>query len=151
MRDTSRDLLVFDTPPNTLIKVVVTSFGYLHAPAPDADVTVDLRSVLYNPAADPAMRQLTGLDRRVHDHVLDTPGAGQVVMALAAQAVACHDAMDLRGDKVQVAVGCAGGRHRSVVVANEIGHFLRDIGIATEIEHRDVARPVVDVNQRAFG
>ncbi|MGI8313446.1 RapZ C-terminal domain-containing protein [Saccharopolyspora hattusasensis] len=45
------------------------------APAPDADITLDARRHLRNPHRDPAMRYLTGLDARVRDHVLATPGA----------------------------------------------------------------------------
>ncbi|MEU7347984.1 hypothetical protein ABZ778_29560 [Streptomyces bacillaris] len=53
----------------------ILSFAYGRAPAPTADLTIDLRALLRNPAADPELRQFTGLDQPVYDHVMNTPGA----------------------------------------------------------------------------
>lgn len=130
-------------------KVRVISFGYLHAPAPDAEITVDLRAVLHNPADDPTMRERTGLERRVIEHVMATPGSAEIIDALIATVRAYVSELDRRFLAVTVAVGCAGGRHRSVVIANAVGHLLRRNEIPTYIEHRDVARPVVTGNGTA--
>ncbi|MEV8639075.1 RNase adapter RapZ [Streptosporangium sp. NPDC051023] len=121
--------------------VVITSFGYGHAPAPEADLTIDARRHLRNPHADPRMRELTGLDAIVRDHVLATPGAQQLIRHAAATA---KDLLAVaRQHPVTVAVGCVGGRHRSTAIACEISEALRGQGIAVVVEHRDVAKPVI--------
>lgn len=138
------DYVVWQSPENVLLKVTVISFGYLHGDPPPAHLTIDLREGLHNPAADPAMRYLTGLEQPVREHVLATPGATDVLTTLVANTMVLHQLNDPRGLKTTIAIGCAGGRHRSVVLANELMQLLNELGVATEIEHRDVARPVVE-------
>ncbi len=122
--------------------VRIVSFGYGHGPAPEADLTVDVRRNLRNPHHDPGMRQLTGLDHAVQQHVVDTPGAhaiivytGQLLKELLAEL----------GDSAEVslAIGCAGGRHRSVVVAEAIGWQMRARAVPVAVEHRDINKPVL--------
>jgi UPF0042 nucleotide-binding protein len=125
------------------VRVVVESFGYLHNPAPAAHVTIDLREALYNPHHDPAMRALTGLDPLVRDHVLATPGAEKILHGTALQVFGLLPGHHRRGKLVKVAFGCAGGRHRSVVAANELTNLLLAAGIGAEVSHRDILRPVV--------
>jgi RNase adaptor protein for sRNA GlmZ degradation len=124
------------------IQVVITSFGYGHGPAPDADLTLDTRRHLRDPHHNPVMRYLTGFDPAVRQHVLTTPGAGNViantVMFVRDLLADTADAM-----RVDLAVGCVGGRHRSVALAEEIAAQLRAHGVGVEVEHRDVAKPVI--------
>ncbi|MBN6036234.1 RNase adapter RapZ [Amycolatopsis sp. 195334CR] len=135
-------------PVNELIKVNVESFGYLHdAPPRDAHLVVDLRNCLHNPAADPAMRELTGLYPRVRQHVLDTPGTADVLASVLETTRVLHQLHNPRRRKVIVAFGCAGGRHRSVVLANELTNALNRAGIATSVVHRDILQPVVRDNR----
>ena len=120
-------------------QVVVTSFGYLHGEAPPAHITVDVRDVLCNPHTDPAMRNLTGMDRRVKYHVLTTPGCielGKSLSLMIRGLVRCTST-------VYVAVGCSGGRHRSVVLVESLADDLRPRGIDARVHHRDLHRPVV--------
>ncbi|MEU9606143.1 RNase adapter RapZ [Streptomyces sp. NPDC048057] len=123
----------------------VVSFGYGHAAPPLADITLDLRRALRNPHHDPAMRQMTGLDDRVYQHVLATPGAWQ----LAAQTtLAAHILLTESGaPMLTVAAGCVGGRHRAVVMAREIQKlallYVEASGYEVELVHRDVHRPVL--------
>ena len=124
------------------VRVVVESFGYLHGPSPTAHIVVDLRSILYNPHADPAMRDLTGLEPRVRDHVLATPGAIQIIRSLYPVTRALLRIQDPAGLVVRVAFGCAGGRHRAVAMANEFTHGLINAGIGADVLHRDILRPV---------
>lgn len=128
------------------VRVQVSSFGYLHSPAPDAHITIDLRHALYDPHVDPAMRELTGLDRVVGEHVLNTPGATGIVGAAFLLIHAMLPGHDQRGEVLRVAFGCAGGRHRSVVLATELAGLLVTAGIGAELGHRDVLRPVVRRN-----
>jgi RNase adaptor protein for sRNA GlmZ degradation len=123
--------------------VVVTSFGYGHAPPPEADLTVDARRHLRNPHADPAMRHRTGLDAEVRHHVMATPGAAGLVHHTAAAARDLAHLTGTRGHRVTVAIGCVGGRHRAVALAEAIADALRASGIHAEATHRDVDKPVI--------
>ena len=126
------------------VAVVVTSFGYGHGTPPTATITLDTRYVLRNPHSDPSLRALTGHDLAVRDHVLATPGArGLVAHAVALAATLACAAATTSGQRVDVAVGCVGGRHRSVALAEEITRQLLLYGIGTEVTHRDIHRPVI--------
>ena len=127
------------------VQCVITSYGVLHGLAPEGDVlTLDLRRALRNPHHDPAMRHLTGLDPAVRDHVLATPGAERLingaVFRVIAQLEGYAQPRNLRAD---LHVYCQGGRHRSVAAAEEIARRLRALGVHVEVEHRDIAKPVV--------
>ncbi len=123
-------------------RLLVTSFGYLHGPPPAADVTVDLRDWLRDPHVDQAMREMTGLDPAVRDKVELTPGAVELarkVVWLAATLAGLAD----EGRTVRVALGCAGGRRRSVALAELVADRLRNLAWSTQVVHRDVDLPVV--------
>lgn len=120
--------------------VTITSFGYGHGTPPAADLVMDLRGTLRNPLHTD-LRHLTGLDKTVHGYVLGTPGAIATIRALAAAVEAWLGLTS--GGPVRVAVGCGGGRHRSVVVAESVADLLATIGVAVDVEHRDITRPVL--------
>lgn len=128
-------------------RVTVTSFGYLHGAAPAADVTVDVREHLRDPHVDPALRHLDALDVRVRNAVLSTPGAAKVISSLAGLSLALTSGPD--DTEVSLAVGCAGGRHRSAVIAEEVARMLTSAGIRARAVHRDMHLPVV--SRRAPG
>jgi UPF0042 nucleotide-binding protein len=116
--------------------VKITSFGYGHADAPrGTDLVLDVRDSLRNPHHDPAMRELTGLDPRVAEHVLGTTGARVLVDDTVGQV--------LRGEATNVAIGCVGGRHRSVALANAIADGLIEAGRRVTVVHRDLAEPLL--------
>jgi UPF0042 nucleotide-binding protein len=122
--------------------VRIISFGYGHGQPPVADITYDLRTLLRNPHHDPAMRERTGLDGDVYDHVLETPGANR--LAVAAANTAQQLLVDTRADVLTIAFGCTGGRHRSVALARRTGHYIVNAyGTRTETEHRDVAKELL--------
>ncbi|MFL1381523.1 RapZ C-terminal domain-containing protein [Nocardiopsis protaetiae] len=130
-----------------LVKAVVVTYGVLHGrpprPSTGHTVHVDLTSALRNPADDPRLIQMTGLDHPVRQHVLNTPGARAIIddalertgRALIAAAHARH--------LTEIFVFCKGGRHRSVAIGEEIAAALRANGVNTEVEHRDMRKPVV--------
>ena len=131
----------------SLIRVVITTYGILHGPAPaDGDaLLIDLSSALRNPHQDPELRYRNGLDPAVRDHVLTTPGADRVV-ALGVdriRALVTVHTMQVQPILTRVHVACRGGRHRSVAVAEEIARQLRREGIGVEVHHRDIDKPVV--------
>lgn len=127
-----------------LIGTVITSFGYRHGDAPAATITLDVRTLLHDPHVDREMRVLTGTDARVRRHVLDTPGAVGLVAATASLvAQLLEDVGDPNGIRVDVAIGCAGGRHRSVALADVLAAQLRGLGHRSTVEHRDIDMPVL--------
>lgn len=120
--------------------VRITSFGYRHPlPSPPADIVINLQDHLRDPHVDPALRDLTGQDPEVVAAVLATPGAPEVAAGLALIVRGCH----ATGAPVTVAIGCAGGRHRSVVIANHLAGLLTGDGIPAEVTHRDISQPVL--------
>jgi RNase adaptor protein for sRNA GlmZ degradation len=125
--------------------VFIVSFGYLHGDPPGADITLDLREVLRDPHVSPEMRELTGLSTVVQDHVMNTPGAVPITKKLCNLVRAYLPPKLDAGNKVSVAVGCGGGRHRSVVIANWLADYLRMHGVQSSVSHRDMHRPVVKV------
>ncbi|WP_055693417.1 RapZ C-terminal domain-containing protein [Streptomyces prasinopilosus] len=121
--------------------VEIVSFGFLHASAPEADIVLDLRRAFRDPHVDPRMRQLTGRDRLVQRAVLHTAGIRPLLKATARQVQAYAEGP---GDKpIVIGSGCAGGRHRSVVVADQLARRLRRRGHTVTVIHRDIRRPVV--------
>ncbi|WP_308108832.1 RapZ C-terminal domain-containing protein [Streptomyces antimicrobicus] len=124
--------------------MVIQSFGYLHE-VPDASggaLLVDLRQSLRNPADDPALIEMTGLDDAVISHVLETSGAFEVIVRTVDQAIGLLEVNGPRNRIARVLIGCQGGRHRSVVVASSVCQALAGRGIRVEVEHLHVDRPV---------
>jgi len=118
------------------MRIQVVTFGYLHGAAPEASITVDLRGRLYNPFKDPASRELTGLDKVIYDRVLSTDGA----MCLTSGLEQVVRVLALSDKDVTLAVGCAGGRHRSVTIGRKVVEYLDDYEVT--LVHRDVDKPV---------
>jgi RNase adapter protein RapZ len=125
------------------IRLAVESFGFLHRPAPEADIVIDLRTGFRNPANDPAFRELTGLEPRIRDHVLATDGIPALLDRLAALTEVFLETKRDAWKLTRVAIGCAGGRHRSVVAANELVNRAVAAGIGAEVAHLDILKPVV--------
>ncbi|MFJ6729407.1 ATPase [Streptomyces sp. NPDC091281] len=126
-----------------MAEIRIVSFGYLHdQPPTDTDITLDLRRAFRDPHVDPRMRQLTGHDRLVQDAVLRTPGIRRLLRATTRQVQAY--ASGPAASRIVVGSGCAGGRHRSVVVAETLARRLRRRGHTVTIHHRDLHLPVVN-------
>ncbi|MFI6802993.1 RapZ C-terminal domain-containing protein [Streptosporangium canum] len=126
-------------------RVVLTSFGYGHGEPPEADLTIDARRYLRDPHVTAAFRTLTGLDEAVRKHVLNTPGASATVCAVVAWTVGLVAELQATtgARTITIAVGCVGGRHRSVALIEETAAALRVHDIQAEIHHRDVRQPVI--------
>ena len=124
--------------------VHVASFGYKYGLPPAADLVFDVR-FMENPFYIPELRDLTGRDQAVRDYVLGHPATkeflGHVVPFLRF-ALPRYEAE--KKARLSVAFGCTGGRHRSVVIADEIARAMREFWPGEiEVEHRDVDRPEV--------
>jgi RNase adapter protein RapZ len=119
----------------------VSSFGFKYGPPVEADWVVDAR-FLRNPFWEPDLRPLTGLDEPVHAFVWEQPEAREFVDRLAGLLTWTLDrASDAGRKRLHLAVGCTGGRHRSVVLACELAGRLSKEGVPVVLRHRDVDRP----------
>ncbi|MFN2450732.1 MAG: RNase adapter RapZ [Candidatus Dormibacteria bacterium] len=119
----------------------VSSFGFKYGSQPEADWLIDVR-FLRNPFWDPELRPLTGRDRAVQDYIWGDPEAATLVDRLAGllEWVIGRSAAHGR-TRLHVAIGCTGGRHRSVAVAESLAGRLAGEGVDVEVRHRDVERP----------
>jgi len=124
------------------VEVLITSFGHLHSDPPKADLLVDVRDHLRDPHIDAAFRALTGHNTAVVERVLATSGADALIEGLVATAAALLPTARRTGRLVRVAVGCAGGRHRSVVIADAVAARLALAGWGTEAEHLHIGEAV---------
>lgn len=118
--------------------ITIVSFGFRHGEPPEADVTFDVRRSLSDPLDTP-LREMTGLDPAIRDHVCRTPGAFGIAHSLAEAGV---ELLSNTGRPVVLAVGCGGGRHRAPALAVLTAAMLH--GVDIEIVHRDIDKPVLD-------
>ena len=126
------------------VRVNVLSFGYKYGIPVDADLVLDCRFIP-NPHWIPELRPLTGLDNKVKDNVLSNSGVSQFVHSYVSVINQMLPGYLREGKKyLTVAIGCTGGRHRSVSVAREIAAQLdgeRDgFSVSAHASHRDVGR-----------
>lgn len=120
--------------------VQLVSFGFKHGLPMDADLVFDVR-FLPNPNYVPELRHHTGLDPQVRDYVLHWPIAQELLGHLRSLIEFLLPQYSQEGkSQVVVAVGCTGGQHRSVAIAEELARGLRADGRRISVEHRDCAR-----------
>ena len=135
-----RVIRAFDSPRDSRLQVAVESFGFKHGLPLDADIVMDVR-FLPNPHWVDDLRPLTGHDQKVRDYVLETAAGSGFVERFDDLLASLLPQYEAEGRSyLTVAIGCTGGRHRSVAVAEELAERLRGRGIAVRTSHRDVAR-----------
>ncbi|RZS58843.1 UPF0042 nucleotide-binding protein [Microcella putealis] len=123
------------------VKVTLESFGFKYGTPTDADVITDAR-FLPNPFWQPELRSATGLDEPVRDYVLAQEGASEFLDGLTAM-LRPQLAGYARENKrhATFAIGCTGGKHRSVAMVEQLAARLRAMpGIAVTVKHRDLGR-----------
>lgn len=120
--------------------VTILSFGFKFGLPPEADMVMDIR-FLPNPFYEEELRNATGNDPAVRDYVLENDAAKEFVRRteellrfLLPQYVAEPKSY------LTVAIGCTGGKHRSVAMAHEVARFLRELDYEVRLRHRDIAR-----------
>ena len=115
----------------------LTTFGFKHAPPRDVDLMLDVRT-LPNPYYDPDLRPLTGLDSAVSQYVFSGEDSETFYAHLRDYVRENAERARAAGRYTySVAVGCTGGQHRSVAVAERLKHDLENLG-ARVIDHRDI-------------
>jgi len=132
--------LSFGDDAHVALRVTVMSFGFKYGIPVDADFVADMR-FLPNPFWDPALKELSGLDAPVSNYVLAQQDA-QKFLDLYANILSIVEDGYLREGKrfVTVAIGCTGGKHRSVAVAEHLGTRLVKDNVEVRVAHRDLGR-----------
>jgi RNase adapter protein RapZ len=125
-------------PPE--LRATVVSFGFKYGLPPDADLVVDVR-FLPNPYWIPELRDQTGEDPEVADYVLSQESAPEFLDKYV-EILQIIGAGYRREGKhyLTLAVGCTGGKHRSVAMSRELVRRLTDLGIRATVVHRDLGR-----------
>lgn len=122
-----------------LMEVSVFSFGFKHGMPVEADLMIDVR-FLPNPFYDPKMRTLTGNDKLVSDFVLQNPVTEKFLEAWWSLLDVAMPGYVAEGKShLSIAVGCTGGQHRSVAIANATAAYLEKGGYHVSLSHRDLA------------
>lgn len=121
--------------------LTIVSFGFKYGLPPDADSVADMR-FLPNPFWIEELRPLTGVDEAVRDYVLHERGAEEFLSAYTAAMMPVLEGYQRENKRHSViAVGCTGGKHRSVAMARELGQRLSSVpGVAVRVTHRDLGR-----------
>jgi UPF0042 nucleotide-binding protein len=122
------------------LRATLISFGYKYGLPVDSDFVADCR-FLPNPHWVPELRPLTGRDPEVRDYVFAQTGANEFVDSYMKVLDLVAAGYRREGKRyVTIAVGCTGGKHRSVAVVEELARRLREEGVDTSVVHRDLGR-----------
>lgn len=123
------------------LRVRLLSFGFKFGPPVDADMVLDVR-FLDNPYFVPELSKLPGTNQAVRDFVLGSAGTHEFLELSGRLLEFCLPRFEREGKSyLTVGVGCTGGRHRSVVTAEQLGERLRKpTGLPIDVVHRDVDR-----------
>jgi RNase adapter protein RapZ len=123
-----------------VVRATVVSFGFKYGIPVDADMVIDMR-FLPNPHWVPELRPLTGLDDNVLRYVLSQPAAADFLDRLEGLLDVVYSGfVQERKQYITLAVGCTGGKHRSVAIAEEIGTRMIQQGVDALVIHRDLGR-----------
>jgi UPF0042 nucleotide-binding protein len=123
------------------VRVRILTFGFKYGPPVDADLMLDAR-FLRNPYFEDGLRQQTGLDEPVRVFVLDDPETARFLELSRDLVAFCVPRYEREGKAyLTIAIGCTGGRHRSVVVGSELAARLEPlVGLRVGVVHRDIER-----------
>ncbi|WP_246002630.1 RNase adapter RapZ [Allorhizocola rhizosphaerae] len=131
---------LFASPEELKLRVTVLSFGFKYGLPPDADFVLDTR-FLPNPYWVPELRDHSGREEQVSKYVLGQRGASTFVETYARMVMTTAPGFEREGKRyLTVAVGCTGGKHRSVAIAEELARRLRELRVVAHAQHRDLGR-----------
>ena len=120
------------------MRVSVTSFGFKHGTPRDTDIMFDVR-FLPNPHWVPELRPYRGTDKPVADYVLSSDDARQFVAKVEELLDFLIPRFEAEGKSyLTIGIGCTGGHHRSVALAEELGRWLATNDIDARVRHRDI-------------
>jgi len=127
-----------DTVEPDTVNLALISFGYKYGLPPDADIIIDVR-FLPNPYWVEEFKDLNGLDSRLVDYVMDFESAREFLNSFVDMIESLIPLYQFeRKYYLTIGVGCTGGKHRSVVIANELTSRLTKDGYPVGVSHRDI-------------
>lgn len=127
-----------DTVEVDTVKIALISFGFKYGLPLDADIIIDIR-FLPNPYWVEEFKDLNGLDNRVADYVMDFESAKEFLNSFVDLIESLIPLYQLeRKYHLTIGLGCTGGKHRSVVIANELASRLTRDGFQVGVSHRDI-------------
>lgn len=122
------------------MRVNVTSFGFKYGVPPEADLVFDVR-FMANPHYDPQLRPHTGLEQPVVNYVFEDSNTEEFMQRLFDMLQFLMPRYKEEGKSALfIAIGCTGGRHRSVAVAHRVAEFVANCGYPVAENHRDMLR-----------
>ncbi len=131
---------LFSENPTGTMKVVCMSFGFKYGIPLEADVIFDARC-LPNPYYVPQLKNLTGMDKVVRDYVMKEEISKEFLNKILNLLDFSLPLYKKEGkSELVIAIGCTGGKHRSVTIASHINYHLHDLGYPTTISHRDITK-----------
>ena len=120
--------------------LTVVSFGFKYGLPQEADLVLDVRC-LPNPFYVPELKNLTGLDQEVVDYVMAAPESQELLRRYESMLEYALPLYVKEGkSQLMIAVGCTGGKHRSITFARKIGEFCEKLGYEPSVQHRDAKR-----------
>ena len=131
----------FSTDDDAGLRVTIESFGYKYGLPADADLVADCR-FLPNPFWVPELKALSGLDAEVREFVLSREGAAEFITDYARTMEPVFAGFQRENKRhATIAIGCTGGKHRSVAIAEELATRLTSLpGVVVSVMHRDLGR-----------
>lgn len=138
---TSRIIEHYSDTGRPKFTLTILSFGFKYGLPVDADLVIDMR-FLPNPFWQQELRGLTGEDERVSNYVLEQPGANEFIERYVSALQPVLEGYRRENKRhVVLAVGCTGGKHRSVATARRLGELLADTADSVvRVTHRDLGR-----------
>ena len=130
----------FGDDDHAKLRATIMSFGFKYGIPVDSDMVADLR-FLPNPYWDPNLKDLTGLDSAVNDRVVSNPEAQEFLTKYAQIFELVSEGYVREGKRfVTIAMGCTGGKHRSVAMVENLSARLVKNGVEVRVVHRDLGR-----------
>ena len=141
MKERICDLFLQDGGAKSAMRLTVMSFGFKFGIPPEADLVLDVRC-LPNPFYVPELKHKTGLDQEVVDFVMSHPEAQELLKRYEHFLEYALPLYVKEGkSQLTIAVGCTGGKHRSITFARKIAEYCKQLGLrAQACTHRDSTR-----------
>ena len=134
------DLFMKNGGAKNAMRLTIMSFGFKFGLPPEADLVLDVRC-LPNPFYVPELKHKTGLDQEVVDFVMGYPEAQELLRRYENFLQYALPLYVKEGkSQLTIAVGCTGGKHRSITFARKIAEYCKQLGYQTGIQHRDAVR-----------
>ena len=131
---------MFAEEPDRLMSVRFISFGYKYGVPEEADLMLDVRC-LPNPFYVDELRHRTGLDADVRNYVFDSDSTAKVMSKVKSLLDTLLPLYREEGKtQLVVGIGCTGGRHRSVAVAEDLNSYINSLGYRSRVVHRDIGK-----------